>query len=603
MSSGCGDVLSLDDFKIAKLHQIFEAEVITGLQGGVSGGTPIDYATNQVTGQVQKTLPAVLRDAGFQPASITFQTGGTLSVNDRNKVVFDSVTMAWYSWSGALPKTFAAATNPLSDPLWIPQTDPNLRSELASNAVNKGASLIGSTSGLTVEQRFVEIEKIKAANGFDVIGRFLNIAALRAFTTGIVGQIAFVASSANATNAELPVGGGYFKAVAKSSLVDDGGVTVVPASGSVAWIRTNTQQVYIEHFGAIGDGVKDSTSAILAAMAYGKANKVNIHAGPGIFETSSSIPIDSNSGLIGSGREKTIFEKTTNNAFTISSGVTADAFVILRAPTYSPDGTDLSNYASFIELSGATFRRKGLTGRSNACAYGIWSGKLCVSQIRDVRVECGNFGFWGEDVWSNTFESVQFLGLSVRQFCGMQISKFRTGLYALSGTSNVFTLVGIANYQIGFQFNSLQYSTMNSCTADGISPMIDIGETNATAYAFINPHGITMNGCGSEGVAGSRLNVFHNQYAIYDATLTINSYQGQIVPQNPVSPSTPIYTIFSEHTSKFCSVSIINCALKKDASLSNQIAGLVSGALTSVYNIGSIIDVPSQAGGSTFKSL
>ena len=97
MSSGCGDVLSLDDLKIAKLHQLFEAEVITGLQGGVSGGTPIDYATNQVTGQVQKTLPAVLRDAGFQPASITFQTGGALSVNDRNKVVFDSVTMAWYS--------------------------------------------------------------------------------------------------------------------------------------------------------------------------------------------------------------------------------------------------------------------------------------------------------------------------------------------------------------------------------------------------------------------------------------------------------------------------------------------------------------------------
>ena len=38
MSSGCGDVLSLADLQTAKKHQIFEAEVITGKQGGVAGG-------------------------------------------------------------------------------------------------------------------------------------------------------------------------------------------------------------------------------------------------------------------------------------------------------------------------------------------------------------------------------------------------------------------------------------------------------------------------------------------------------------------------------------------------------------------------------------
>lgn len=448
-----------------------------------------------------------------------------------------------------------------------------------------------------------ELDNISGSTGFNSIGSFLNISSLRSFTSGVAGQIVRVSSAANTSNLEVPVGGGYFKAVAKASLVDDGGVTIVPASGDVAWIRTNTEKVYIEYFGARGDGVYDSTSAILAAMAYGKAKKVNIYAGPGVFETASSIPIDSNSGLIGSGREKTIFEKTTNNAFTISTGVSADAFVVVRAPTYSPDGTDLSNYASFVELSGATFRRKGLTGRSDACAFGIWAGKVCVSQFRDVRVECGYFGFWGEDVWSNTFESIQFLGLSVRQFCGMQISRFRTGLYALSGTSNVFTLVGIANYQIGFQFNSLQYSTMNSCTADGISPMVDLGEANATAYAFINPHGITMNGCGSEGVSGSRLTVFLHQNAIYPGTVTINTYQGQIVPINPVSASTPIYSINSAHTSQALTVSLINCVLKKEPSFPNQTVGLISGANVIACNIGSIIDVPTIINGAVLKSL
>lgn len=62
MSSGCGDVLSLADLQTAKKHQIFEAEVITGKSGGVAGGADIGEATNAVTGQVQKTLPAVLDD-------------------------------------------------------------------------------------------------------------------------------------------------------------------------------------------------------------------------------------------------------------------------------------------------------------------------------------------------------------------------------------------------------------------------------------------------------------------------------------------------------------------------------------------------------------
>ena len=62
MSSGCGDVLTLEDLKTAKKHQIFEAEVITGHEGGVASGAEIDLSTNQVTGQTQKTMPAVIRD-------------------------------------------------------------------------------------------------------------------------------------------------------------------------------------------------------------------------------------------------------------------------------------------------------------------------------------------------------------------------------------------------------------------------------------------------------------------------------------------------------------------------------------------------------------
>lgn len=131
MSSGCGDVLSLEDLKTAKKHQLFEAEVITGKSGGISTGADIDYATNAVTGQVQKTMPAILRDMGFTPASFDFTTGGTLGVNDRDKVVYDPVSTTWYSWLGTLPKVIAAGTNPVGDANWKPYNDDQITSDIA----------------------------------------------------------------------------------------------------------------------------------------------------------------------------------------------------------------------------------------------------------------------------------------------------------------------------------------------------------------------------------------------------------------------------------------------------------------------------------------
>lgn len=135
MSSGCGDVLSLADLQTAKKHQIFEAEVITGKSGGVAGGADIDYATNQVTGQTQKTLPAVLRDLWFSPVSWDFLTGGTLTATDRDKVVYDPVSKTWYSYAGALPVTVPAGFNPVGNADWKPQTDPNLRDDLLTGEI------------------------------------------------------------------------------------------------------------------------------------------------------------------------------------------------------------------------------------------------------------------------------------------------------------------------------------------------------------------------------------------------------------------------------------------------------------------------------------
>ena len=170
----CGDVLSLEDLQTAKKHQIFEAEVITGKAGGVAGGASIDYATNQVTGQTQKTLPAVLRDAGFRPAPFTFETGGTLGVGDSDMAVLWPIPAGgdgqYYLWKGAYPKTIPAASSPastggVSDTGWMPWGDITLRDELAASS---GSSLVGLPEGTVADAiRFVTPEMFWLAGDAD----------------------------------------------------------------------------------------------------------------------------------------------------------------------------------------------------------------------------------------------------------------------------------------------------------------------------------------------------------------------------------------------------------------------------------------------------
>ncbi|MEF3342125.1 hypothetical protein NCC02_26250, partial [Klebsiella pneumoniae] len=68
MSSGCGDVMSLNDLQIAKKHQIFEASVTTGKQARLAVGADISYATHPVTRSPQNTPPARFRGTGAPPA-------------------------------------------------------------------------------------------------------------------------------------------------------------------------------------------------------------------------------------------------------------------------------------------------------------------------------------------------------------------------------------------------------------------------------------------------------------------------------------------------------------------------------------------------------
>lgn len=138
------DVLTVQDLEAAKKHDTFHSEVITGRAGGSASGAEIDTATNAVTGQVQTTLPKVLRDVGFKPASFTFVTGGTLGVTDADKCIYNPAPAGddnWYSWGGALPHSVAPGTDPTAPGSgYVPRTDVLLRGQLSDGL---DANLLG----------------------------------------------------------------------------------------------------------------------------------------------------------------------------------------------------------------------------------------------------------------------------------------------------------------------------------------------------------------------------------------------------------------------------------------------------------------------------
>ncbi len=144
------NLLTVKDLEAAKKHDTFHSEVITGKAGGVAGGASIDYATNAVTGHLQKTLPNQLSDEAFEHdtqiatheaefksrlLSMRFTpvgnfTDGYDSLTDARQTLLHT-DGRYYSWAGSFPHLVAPLTDPLSDTVnWIDRTEDQLRDEI-----------------------------------------------------------------------------------------------------------------------------------------------------------------------------------------------------------------------------------------------------------------------------------------------------------------------------------------------------------------------------------------------------------------------------------------------------------------------------------------
>ena len=404
----CGDVLSLEDLQIAKKHQIFEAEVITGKAGGVAGGANIGTATNQVTGQTQQTIPSILADLGFDVQSWTSSTGGVLA--SASQVFLNDTPGSlglgdYYAWGGTFTKTVPAGTDPAlptsgyimrSSRFAGTQARESLRRSYAEAGYNLvdgsfevGGTLVNANDVLLQERTgkaFSGPAGTVAAGTDPLSGGFTDVSSSRIYRN--------FGSVANMLSWEFTVGEECFSGETKWL------VTSISSPMTLANFRLLSKYANIRDFGVFGEGL-DYTSEINYALLHAK--RVYLPGGDysilgGSLSGETALDIQSFTHLTGDGLYLTRIKVLGNTINGISAnpnnGGTSDVNdnvrdVIIEDISFTAELTSFREFQHHINLSAVsdvTIRRCGFFGWRGDAIY-LGSGVGVERHNEDVTVE------------------------------------------------------------------------------------------------------------------------------------------------------------------------------------------------------------------------
>jgi len=455
------DILTIADLETDKKHSTFFAEVITGKSGGIVGGADIDTATNQVTGQVQKTVPAVVRDIAFLNVG-TFAAGYTL-VNARQTLLYNGL---YYSWSGAFPKVVAAGSTPtpVSEGNWVDRSGDLLRQELASNS------------------------------GLSLIGTFPTMAALKLVAGTATGKRAYIREYNTGTN----LGSGWFTWDAASTVADDGGVVIqVTGTTTGRWVRDVGGFVTPTMFGAIG-GAGNSTNDTTAhqkALAYAIANKKILRLDPGEYYLTATLTYSGTNPVViaGPGRSLCNLYFTGNiNGFSITTtNITDIGNFSIMTPDVKTSGIAVSvTNSGQVKLNNLYIAR---TGGSNTWFGGI-SFNNCNYTVTDncFITSIANAGVYGI-AWEGSASSVSHDVVNTMMYSVDVAYYAHTSAAATSGVEGIRISGGEAVCNTGFMFLS------DANTSVYVPPLYMISNTHinvATRLGRIkNTTEIVLNNC------------------------------------------------------------------------------------------------------------
>lgn len=289
-------------------------------------------------GVARKTLPSLISkaesdiyyaviNAGFQPASFDFVTGGTLVSGERNRAVFNPAPSGdnnWYAWQGAFPKIIYPNSTPstsggLGDNAWKPVTNnitaPTVMESIRRSYAEAGYNVVGTLqSGFTyVNQNDVGIDLATgkgytgpagpvAAGTDPASGGFVDVSQNKYMVASIAElRIIEPVTDGQRINvrgyyADTPLqGGGTFVHDATSSASDDAGNVIVTAGGKrwLRWKPVTLGFVDAQNFGCIAP--RDISTLLQKALD----TKFNVQLSAGAF--TSSVTFNRHKGQIISG--------------------------------------------------------------------------------------------------------------------------------------------------------------------------------------------------------------------------------------------------------------------------------------------------------------
>ncbi|CNL09915.1 phage head-binding domain-containing protein [Yersinia aldovae] len=487
------------------------------------------YLENEDGSLVPMAQPIVINAGGFPVYN--GQIAKFVTVQGHSMAVYDSFNAQQFYFPNVL------------------KYDPDqLRQQLSQPT---GATLVGyGDSNVSAALNSLEgfQGNIAAKTGFNEVGRFLNLAELRAQIPSEAGQIVYVASAYSSSHIETHAGGGFFESIDNTQAwVDDGGIVIKPATGTLVWRRINFTVYDMQFWGVKADGTTDNAEAITKATDYARATRIILEAPAGDIHTSEMVPLYNSMGIRGHGKaESTVFYKTTNNVFNYKKNGTTvlsvDALAGFVPKNWDLTDTSMDSFSEFTTLIGCMFRRYGLTADnvdSIRPYYGLFLGKAAGPVIRQCAFECAYIGCMSYVPFSGVMEMLAFSQYAGKGYCGVLFEDYRAGQVRVIGTSMDMRLVQVSGYQLGFQLSGMQYTTMTNCTAENCTPMQ--GETVCWAFSFTNPYSIVMNTCATEVNKGGQLRVTVQGDPSFRPSLVVNTFQA-IDQQNPVV-STPIISI------------------------------------------------------------
>ena len=506
------DVLTITDLEAAKKHDTFHSEVITGKAGGVSTGADIDYATNAATSQVQKTLPAVIRDIGLQVQTWTATTGGVL--NDPSEVFLDDIPTSagkgtYFAWTQAFPKTVAPGTDPANVPGYVRRYSPSAPTSGDGESAKEALRRSYADAGLIVKGYTKDGATLTSTT--DVIIHNANV---EGYSWG--GALPHTVAPGTDPTA---VGSGYVPradVTLRDELAGDNGAELLHYKSplSVGVNRALTDKLHeiitVTDFpGVVGDGVTDCADGLDLVMGYvGMLSsmsmfqrKTKIRFPSGHYKTSRPFILWDGVSMSGDSQSSTLLEMTSSTATTGITGTTPVrnlprnvncCVAVFSSVAGYPYRTSISD----IQIFGVSGAVTSTTGKVESAIYAPEAAFLTVDRVRTLYT---NYGILSYNLWMCSFRD-----LDLREHGKIAFALLDDGTGRGGSTSCGFDRVYAHTCSGGFWLYGLNYSTMNSCGADSIGQGLATNRSESP-YVFYGCQGLVCNGIGAEAVYTRRV--------------------------------------------------------------------------------------------------